>query len=231
MKKLLLIAFAIVTFNTVQGQKIEAIDFANINKYKAQNREIMKSENTPDAVFIGNSITQMWFDTRPAFFTANNYEGRGIGGQTTSQFLLRFAQDVVDLHPQVVVINGGINDIAQNTGTYDAEFTFSNIKSMAEIARANGITVILTSVLPAANIPWDASVTNVPRKITDLNDNIKQYADKNGIAYVDYYSQMVDPQKAMIAQYTTDKVHVTPEGYKVMEKLINKVINDALQNK
>lgn len=231
MKKLLMIALAIVTINTIQAQKIEAIDFANIDRYKNENMEIINSGNTPEAVFIGNSITQMWFDTHPAFFTANNYVGRGIGGQTTAQFLLRFRKDVLDLNPQVVVINGGINDIAQNTGTYNAEFTFDNIKSMAELAQANGITVILTSVLPAANIPWDNAITNVPQKIIELNNNLKQYANNNGITYVDYYSQMVDPQKAMIAEYTTDKVHVTPEGYEVMEKMIDKAIKKALQTK
>lgn len=230
MKKLLMIALAIVTFSTVQGQTVEAVDFANINKYKSKNKEVMESSNTPDAVFIGNSITEMWFETDPQFFTSNNYVGRGIGGQTTSQFLLRFRGDVLDLNPQVLVINGGINDIAQNAGTYNPEFTFGNIKSMAEIAQANGITVILTSVLPAANIPWNDAIVDVPTKIIELNKNIKEYADNNGITYVDYYSQMVDPSLAMITGYTTDNVHVNGTGYKVMEKLINEAINAALQD-
>ena len=105
---------------------------------------------------MGNSITDVWPGADPAFFADKTYEyvGRGIGGQTTPQLLVRFRQDVLDLHPAAVAILGGINDIAQNTGPYEPEATLNNIKSMTELAQAHGIRVILCSVLPAYDFPW-----------------------------------------------------------------------------
>lgn len=232
MKKILIVALvAITSVGMAQAQKVNASDFANTDKYKNQNKEVMKLTDAPKAVFMGNSITEMWVETDPSFFESNHFVGRGIGGQTTSQFLLRFRKDVIDLAPEVLVINGGINDIAENAGTYDPKLTFDNIKSMTEVALQNGIAVVLTSVLPAANIPWVEGIAFVPDKITELNKNIKEYATNNGITYVDYYSQMVNANRGMIAEYTTDNVHVTPAGYKVMEALITDAIQKAKVNK
>jgi len=219
----ILLMFACVMFEA------SAQDWPNLKRYAEKNKELI---NNPDAmtnvVFIGNSITQGWASKNPSFFNDNNYVGRGISGQTTPQFLTRFREDVIKLKPQIVVINGGINDIAENTGPYNADFTFGNIMSMAELAKANDIKVILTSVLPASHIPWRDTITNVPEKIEVLNNNIKTYAELNGITYVDYFAQMVNNERGMIAEYTTDGVHVTDEGYRVMERLIKEVIDELL---
>ena len=103
--------------------------------------------------YAGNSITEGWVRTHPDFFKTNGYIGRGISGQTSYQFLLRFREDVINLSPALVVINAGTNDVAENTGAYNEDYTFGNIASMAELAKANKIKVILTSVLPAAEFP------------------------------------------------------------------------------
>jgi lysophospholipase L1-like esterase len=200
--------------------------------YDVRTRFFNGQTQTPvTAVFMGNSITQMWADMRPAFFKGNNYAGRGIGGQTTPQMLARFRTDVVALKPQVVVINGGINDIATNSGPYDFEYTFGSIQSMAEIAHANGIKVILTSVLPAAKIPWRKEITAVPAKVNRLNAVIKAWCAEKSFTYVDYYSQMVsnDGRRGMIEQYTTDGVHVTAAGYELMEKTIKQTIDSLIK--
>jgi lysophospholipase L1-like esterase len=183
------------------------------------------------AAFMGYSISLMWADMRPGFFKDNHYVGCGIGGQTTPQMLSRFRLDIVTLKPQVAVINGGINDIACNSGDYDFELTLASIRSMAEIAHANGIKVILTSVLPAAEIPWRKEITSVPEKVDRLNAAIKAYCAKKGFTYVDYYAQLVrkDGVKGMLEQYTTDGVHVTVAGYEVMEEIIKQTIDNIIK--
>jgi lysophospholipase L1-like esterase len=205
--------------------------WTRLSTYANENAALTKAAAPVTAVFMGNSITQMWADMRPAFFKENNYAGRGIGGQTTPQMLSRFRADVVALKPQVVVINGGINDIAVNSGPYDFEFTFGSIQSMAEIAHANGIKVILTSVLPASGIPWRKEITAVPAKVDQLNAAIKAWCAEKGFAYVNYYSQMVsnDGSKGMLEQYTTDGVHVTASGYEVMEKIVKQAIDSLIK--
>jgi lysophospholipase L1-like esterase len=204
--------------------------WAQLSRYAQANADLKAANQTPPtAVFIGNSITQHWYAMRPDFFTANNYVGRGISGQTTPQFVSRFRADVLALNPKIVVINGGINDIAENTGAYDPDFTFGSIQSMAELAQANGIAVILTSVLPADHIPWRTEIANVPEKISALNAAIKAYAARKGFEYLDYYTQMADEQKAMTALYTSDGVHVTDDGYQVMEAMVKKCIDEWLE--
>lgn len=205
--------------------------WARLSRYAQANADLKAdaSQAQPTAVFIGNSITQHWYAKRPDFFTANNYVGRGISGQTTPQFLSRFRADVIALNPKIVVINGGVNDIAENTGDYDPDFTFGNIQSMAELAQANGIAVILTSVLPASHIPWRTEIANVPEKISALNADIKAYAARKGFEYLDYYTHMVDEQKAMTALYTSDGVHVTDDGYRIMEAMVKQRIDEQLE--
>jgi lysophospholipase L1-like esterase len=216
--------------NATQAQYLHE-SWAGLNMFAQENRQLRIDKMPINAVFIGNSITQMWAFMRPDFFRDNTYSGRGIGGQTTSQMLSRFRADVVELHPRVVVINGGINDISLNTGSYDFEFTFGNIKSMVEIALANHIRVVLTSVLPAAKIPWREEVAAVPAKIDQLNAAIKEYGEAHNLVYVDYYSHLVssDGSKGMKAAYTSDGVHVTPAGYEIMENIIKKVIDTFLE--
>ena len=204
-------------------------EWANYKKYDKANKELSApSKKEKRVVFMGNSITEEWVRIHPEFFKENNYIGRGISGQTTYQFLLRFRNDVINLKPKLVIINGGTNDVAENTGAFDIETTFGNIASMAEIAKANKIKVILTSVLPAAGFRWNKKITDAPDRIEALNAKIKAYAKENKIPYVDYYPAMVTPERALNPDYSKDGVHPTLEGYLVMEELIKPSIDKAL---
>ena len=206
-------------------------EFANYKRYAKANSELPAvTKKDKRVVFMGNSITEGWPMHRPEFFKENpNYVGRGIGGQTSYQFLLRFREDVVKLNPKVVIINAGTNDVAENTGPYNEEFTFNNIISMVDIAKANKIKVILTSVLPAARFGWHPHVTDAPDKIISLNKRIEAYAKANKIPYVDYYKALVDEDgRTLPKKYSNDGVHPLPDGYKVMENLIQPVIKKLL---
>lgn len=205
-------------------------DMVNLGKYANANAQLaLQNQERIKVVFIGNSITEGWVNIHPHFFTSNNYLGRGIGGQTSPQLLMRFRQDVIDIHPVAVVINIGTNDIAENTGKYNPRFTLDNIKSMAEIAHANGIKVILSSVLPVGEYPWRKEIKNVPQTIDELNSRIKEYADVKGFAYIDYNTPMRDSKGALIAGYGDDGVHPNAEGYKVMEEIAKKVIDNVVK--
>jgi len=208
-------------------------DWAVISHYQEKNDSIKAnlSPNEKRVVFMGNSITEGWKNFDPGFFTGRPYINRGISGQTTPQMLVRFREDVIDLKPAVVVILAGINDIAQNTGPIPLENTFGNIQSMAELAHANHIRVILSSVMPAATIPWRPAINPV-QKIIDLNKMIKAYAEKMGYGYIDYYSAMVyGDNKALNPKYTNEGLHPNLSGYKVMEPLAEKAIAAALKTK
>ncbi|MEI7502701.1 MAG: SGNH/GDSL hydrolase family protein, partial [Paludibacter sp.] len=180
--------------------------------------------------FMGNSITQGWKEKSPGFFTQNPYICRGISGQTTPQMLVRFRQDVIDLQPKVVVILAGTNDIAGNTGPSTLEMIMDNLASMAEVAKANGIQVVLCSVLPAFDYPWRKGL-EPNLKIPALNEMIKSYCIKNDIIYLDYFTPMADERNGMKAALTTDGVHCTIDGYKVMEPLAQAAIEKALKMK
>ena len=224
-------AFLALPFS-VQAQRTDIYNVANIKRYDAANQELpAKQKKEKRVVFMGNSITEGWAKAHPDWFKANNYIGRGIGGQTSPQMLLRFQADVIALQPDVVVINAGTNDIAENTGTYHPSFTLANIKSMAEIARANGIKVILTSVLPHDGFRWNKEVTDVVRKVDELNMAIKSYADENKIPYVDYHVDMRDEKGAMKAELSNDGVHPYPDAYLIMEALVKPVIDKQLKKK
>ncbi|MBB6368975.1 SGNH/GDSL hydrolase family protein [Chryseobacterium shigense] len=208
-----------------------AVDFANLARYKDDNTTILNSKKKVDVVFMGNSITEGWVKSHPEFFSENNYTGRGISGQTTSQMLLRFQNDVVALKPKIVVINAGTNDIAQNTGIYDPDFTFNNIKSMADIAKSNGIKVIIASVLPAASFPWRKEIADVPQKVDALNSRLKQYVQNNKLVFVDYNEAMRDAKGGMREGLAKDGIHPTPAGYAIMEPIIKNIINKILGKK
>lgn len=205
-------------------------DFGGLNRYVQENKNVpILGKKSKRVVFMGNSITEGWVNTHPDFFTDNGYIGRGISGQTSYQFLLRFREDVIKLFPALVVINAGTNDIAENTCPYNEEYTFGNIVSMVELARAHKIKVILTSTLPAASFGWNPSVLDAQAKILSLNARLKKYARKHKIMYVDYYEKMVYGENgALNPQYTKDGVHPTSEGYLVMEELIKKAIDKVL---
>ena len=204
--------------------------FANFKRYDKANKELpAPAKKEKRVVFLGNSITEGWVSIHPEFFKENGYIGRGIGGQTSYQFLLRFRNDVINLKPKLVIINAGTNDAAENTGPFDLDITFGNIASMAELAKANGIKVILTSVLPSSGFRWNKKVTDAADRIEALNAKIKAYAKENKIPYVDYYTPMVSgPERALNPAYSNDGVHPTLEGYLVMEALIKPAIEKAL---
>jgi lysophospholipase L1-like esterase len=188
------------------------------------------SQEQVRAVFMGNSITELWAQHRPQFFDRNNYLGRGISGQTSGQMLLRFRKDVLGNHPQVVVICAGTNDVAENGGPYNAEQTMDNIKSMADLARAHHIKVVLCSVLPAARFKWRPAVADAPEKIADLNRRIRSYAEQERLPYVDYHAAMLASDgRSLQADYTYDGVHPTQAGFAVMEPLVEAVLNDLLK--
>ena len=133
-------------------------DWANFGRFEQANGQV----RNPKVVLMGNSITELWIKTHPDFFAARGYVSRGISGQTTSQMLVRFRADVLDLHPQVVVICGGTNDIAQNTGYISLPHILGNLVSMVELARANGIAPVLCSLLPAREFGWRKELEPAP---------------------------------------------------------------------
>jgi alpha-L-fucosidase len=212
--------------------KLEVIpfeDWANLDKYEKANTEAgLPKVNEDRVVFMGNSITEGWVRNDPEFFNSNSYIGRGISGQTTAQMLIRFRPDVIDLKPKAVVILAGTNDIAANKGPVTIENTAGNIFSMVELAQANGIEVVLASVLPANRYSWRPAIYPAD-KIIELNKLIKAYAEDHNIVYVDYYTPMVDDEKGLRAAYSIDGVHPTTEGFDVMEPLVQKAIEKALK--
>ncbi|MDH6309967.1 lysophospholipase L1-like esterase [Dysgonomonas sp. PFB1-18] len=228
--KRIIVIMSILSFLGLSSQAQSFNEQAGLQRYEKANAELpAPAEGEKRVVFIGNSITQGWADKHPDFFNSNNYIGRGIGGQTSPQLLLRFRQDVIDLKPVAVVINIGTNDIAENTGTYNTDFTLGNIKSMAELADANGIKVILSSITPAGEYPWRKDIKNVPDKIESLNTKIKKYANEKGFAYIDYFAVMHDENRALITSYGYDGVHPTEAGYDVMEKVAKAVIDEVIK--
>lgn len=197
-----------------------ADDWAQFQKYEESNKELESGDTKPVAVFMGNSLTEGWMATHPEFFSSNNFVGRGISGQTTYQMLLRFRDDVINLHPEKVVILGGTNDIAENNHIYNEDRTLGNIISMVELAQANGIQPVLSSLLPATRFFWREDMTDIDGKIQSLNKRIKAYADEKGIPYVDYYTVMVNDKGGLTEEYTIDGCHPTPQGYDVMESVV-----------
>ena len=216
---------------TFLGFTVNAQDWANLKKYQTENSALSAPKaNEKRVVFMGNSITQQWKSKDSVFFQTNPYICRGISGQTTPQMLIRFRQDVVELQPKIVVILAGTNDIAGNTGPSTLEMIMNNLASMTEIAKANKIKVILCSVLPAYDYPWRKGLEpNI--KISKLNAMIKEYCAKTNTFYLDYFSAMADDKNGMKAELTTDGVHCTLEGYKVMETLVQEAIGKVLKTR
>jgi lysophospholipase L1-like esterase len=208
-----------------------AQDWPNLNRYRAENALVgLPDKGEKRVVFMGNSITQGWKETRPDFFAKNPYICRGISGQTTPQMLVRFRQDVISLQPKVVVILAGTNDIAGNTGASTLEMIEDNLASMSELANANGIRVVLSSVLPVLDYPWKPGLEPA-EKIVTLNAWIKGYCTKKGFTYLDYFTPMADERHGMKAELTYDGVHCTAAGYMVMEPLAQEAIKLALKTK
>ena len=232
MKKLLLALLAL-TLPAAAQTPTPPPDRDGTTRYAAANRALPPAAPArPRVVLLGNSITDGWPGADPVFFAGKTYEyvGRGISGQTTPQLLVRFRQDVLDLHPAAVAILAGINDIAQNTGPYEPEATLNNIKSMTELAQAHGIRVILCSVLPAYDFPWRPGLEPAP-KVLALNEQLKAYAARQHATYLDYHAAMADNRQGLPPELAKDGVHPTLAGYHLMEPLLDQAVAKALRAK
>lgn len=197
-------------------------------KYASANSTLSpKKDGEKRIVLLGDSITENWASYHPSFFSGGPFIGRGISGQTSYQFLLRFRDDVIDLDPDIVVINAATNDVAENNnGPYDEDRTFGNIVSMVELARANGIGVVLTSTLPCGGFPWRKEIRDSGEKIISLNKRIRSYALSEGIPYVDFHSALVAPDGLSMGEgLSSDGCHPTSAGYDIMERLLVDEIN------
>jgi len=206
-------------------------DWANLSRYRAENQKAgLPAPDENRVVFMGNSITDFWSEICPEFFSAKPYINRGISGQTTPQMLVRFRSDVINLKPKVVVILAGTNDIAGNTGPSTLEMIEDNLSSMADLAKINGIKVILSSVLPAYDYSWSPG-QKPAEKIVALNKWIKEYAARKGFIYLDYFTSMADSRNGLKTEYSEDGVHPNLKGYKVMNLLADDAISRALLQK
>ncbi|WP_278625637.1 SGNH/GDSL hydrolase family protein [Parabacteroides gordonii] len=217
MRKWFVLAMCMLATSSLFSQQN---DWAQFGRYAEANKSV---ETPTRVVFMGNSITDGWWNTDSLFFQNNRYIGRGIGGQTTAQMLVRFRADVIDLQPKAVVILAGTNDIAQNNGYIAPENILGNIISMAELAKANNIDVVLCSILPAYEYGWRKGLEPAD-KIIALNKMIKEYADRHNLTYVDYHSALKDARNGLPEKYSKDGVHPTMEGYKIMERLISEAL-------
>ena len=199
-------------------------DWPNLKRYEDENLSLgYPQENEKRVVFMGDSITEEWSRLYPNYFEERSYINRGIGGQTTPQMLIRFKQDVVDLRPNVVVILAGTNDIAGNTGPSNVKMITDNIFSMATLATAHGIQVVLSSVLPVYTYEWSPEIVDPPSTIDAVNERLKEHAESNDLYYLDYFSEMVDDKKGLKKEYTPDGVHPNEKGYELMSAIAEKL--------
>ena len=216
MKRNILVVMAIFIAAVAYAQP-QVGDWAKFNRYQEANKEVT---TTPRVVFMGDSITDFWVNADPDFFTSNNFLGRGISGQTTAHMLVRFRRDVIDHHPEYVVILAGTNDVAKNLGDIAPENSLGNIISMCEIARANNIKPIICSILPCNFFYWRPEVKGQADEIIHLNNLLKEYAQSAQIPYVDYHSAMKDENNGLPKKYAEDGCHPTKEGYEAMKKIV-----------
>ena len=207
----------------------KSLDWPNLSRYQDENRSVgIPEKGKQRVVFMGDSITEEWSNLYADYFDTEGYINRGIGGQTTPQMLIRFKPDVIDLEPDIVVILAGTNDIAGNTGPSNVKMITDNIFSMAELARAHQIKVVLSSILPVFEYEWAKEIKDVPATIDSVNDELKKYVNDHGLVYLDYFSSMVDERKGLNKDYTYDGVHPNQDGYILMSRLAEKVLSRLL---
>lgn len=204
-------------------------DWADLHHYQSRNKTLgPPAAGDKRVVFLGSSIFERWTDLVPEFFNNKNYVNRGISGQIAPQLLIRFRQDVIDLKAKAVIILAGSNDIAGSTGHVTNASIMDNIKSMAELARVNGIKVILCAYLPIYDYPWRKGL-HPANKIIALNTEIKAYAAKEGFTLLDYFTPLVDERNGQKAALTSDGVHPNAAGYRIMAPITEKAIEKALR--
>ena len=221
--KIAFVCLAALVLPIIMSSAIHAADnrdWAQFNRYAEANAAL---NSNPDVVFMGNSITDFWPAKSPEFWADNaGFVGRGISGQTTCEMLVRFRQDVINLHPRVVVILAGINDIARNNGKISLVNVLGNLKSMTELARAHGIKVALCSVVPCSRFPWRPEIKPA-MLVKHLNGMIEQYVAglaSDEVVYVDYYTPMANAEGGLDADLADDGCHPTPKGYAIMERVV-----------
>lgn len=225
-----LVAGALATVPLAAQQDLRT-DWPQLARYREANARLgPPAAGEQRVVFYGNSITDAWAKYFDEMFPGKPYVGRGISGQTTPQMLVRFRQDVIALEPAVVVILAGTNDIAGNTGPSTLEMIEDNLESMVELAKANGIRVVLSSVLPAYDYPWRPGMEPAG-KIVALNAWMRDYAAAHDVVYLDYHSTMADERQGLRAELTSDGVHPNEAGYRVMASLAEQAIARALQRR
>ncbi len=210
--------------------QLATVDWAQQSRYAADNARLgTPAASTRRVIFIGNSITEGWGQTYPALFAEHpDWVNRGISGQTTEQMLVRFRSDVIALKPAAVVIAAGINDIAGNTGFTSEDDTFGHIASMAELAQANGIRVVIASVLPAYDFPWRPGLAPA-QKVVALNDRLAAFAKTHKHVYLDGFSLLADDRPGIKLGLTTDEVHLTKGGYEVLAPAVETAVGRALR--
>jgi lysophospholipase L1-like esterase len=231
-----LLAFSIAINVKAQQTKTDSIrkedftdDWAALHHYQAENKALGDPKpGEKRVVFLGSSIFEFWKTKVPEFFNGRPYLDRGISGQISPQLLIRFRQDVIDLKPKAVIILAGSNDISSSTGHVSNETIMNNVKSMAELAKLNGIKVILCQYLPVFEYPWRKGIKPAD-KIISLNKEIKAYAEANNFIILDYFSPLVDERNGQKAELTTDGVHPNVAGYKVMAGVTEAAIAKALK--
>jgi lysophospholipase L1-like esterase len=205
-------------------------DWPQLARYRAANAALPPvAEGEDRVVFFGASMTEFWGKYGTKFFPGKPYVNRGISGQTTAQMVVRFRQDVIDLHPAAVLILAGTNDVAGNTGPTTPQMTEENWTSMAELAKVNGIRVIFAGITPTTDFPWRRGL-HPAEKIRALNAWLKEYCAAHSLTYLDYYSALVNAEGGMKAELTIDGVHANVKGYEVMAPLAQAAIDKALAN-
>jgi acyl-CoA thioesterase-1 len=227
---LLLAPVATLTPDQVQAMQQRLLDWPQLQRYRAENAALAApTRDQPRVVFFGDSITEGWGRTGSAtFFAGKGYVNRGISGQTTAQMLLRFRQDVIALQPAVVVILAGTNDIAGNTGPASQGMIEDNLHSMVELAKVHGIAVVLSSVLPVSEYPWQPGVQPAP-KVRALNAALQRYAGQQKLVYLDYYTPLANHEGGLDRALAHDGVHPTAAGYARMAPLAEAAIAQALR--
>ena len=199
-------------------------DWFGFNRYQADNERIISTEDYPEVVFMGNSITDNWAYFHPDFFSENHFCGRGIGGQTSAQMLVRFTADVINLRPKAVVIMAGTNDVAHNDYYVEFDHVVENIVAMCDLAKAHSIIPIICSIPPCSKFPWRPEIENPGQTIVDLNKILKDYADANDIVYVDFHSAFADEYLGLPSSFSADGCHPNPESYFPMEEMVLEAI-------
>jgi lysophospholipase L1-like esterase len=205
-------------------------DYGNLARYHDENQSIpAPAAGDGRVVFMGDSITDNWGRRFGTFFTGKPYINRGISGQVTSQMLLRFRPDVIDLRPKVVVILAGTNDIAGNLGPTPDDVIEGNLQSMVQLSQANDIRVVLASLLPVCDSLQPQTTRRPPARIVAINDWMKKYAGEHKAVYLDYYSHMLDGKGLLRSDLTGDCLHPNAAGYDIMGPLAEEAIQKALR--